>query len=436
MSTGSGGLRFAGQGLRRVLRERLPALQHREFRLIWLGQIISVSGSQMQAVAISWHIYQKTDSPVMLGLVGLARVLPVIIFSLFGGVVADNYNRKKIMFITQSVMMGAAVLLAVLTDLGYDAPLLMLAATAIGAAGSAFDNPARQSLIPNLVPVEHLTNAVSLNTMMLDTAMIIGPALAGILIASSGSSTVYWLNAATFLAVIAALIMMKIEERPTPGRVRINPSSLFEGFRFVRRNELIYSMMMLDFLATFFASVTALLPIFARDILKVGPEGLGLLYSAEAVGSLGAGLVISLIADVRRKGYLMLASVALYGAATAIYGLSTSFVLSIIMLMLIGAGDSVSTVLRSTIRQIVTPDHIRGRMTAVNMVFVMGGPQLGNLEAGLVAALIGAPMAVFTGGLLTLVVVGITAWRFPRLLHYGTETPGEAVTPAPDPPAG
>jgi MFS family permease len=407
----------------RAIRERLPALSHRDFRLLWLGQIVSISGSQMQAVAISWHIYQKTNSPEMLGLVGMARVVPIIIFSLFGGATADSFNRKKIMFITQTVMMSGAVMLALATDLGYDTPLFLLAATSLGAAASAFDNPARQSLIPNLVPPEHLTSAISLNTMMFQTSMIVGPALAGFLLKNAGGSSVYWINAMTFVAVIGALLLMRVDERPSPGRAAMNVSSLFEGLRFVRKNELILSTMLLDFFATFFASATALLPIYARDILKVDADGLGFLYSAEAVGSLLAGFGMSMLVDIRRKGHVLLLAVAFYGVATAIYGLSTNFLLSLVLLALVGAGDSVSTVLRSTIRNLVTPDYIRGRMTAVNMVFFMGGPQLGNLEAGLLAGMIGAPMAVVSGGIATVAVVAFTAWRFRGLRQYGTGTP-------------
>lgn len=397
---------------------RFPALSHSDFRYLWIGQIISVAGSQMQNVAINWQIYQRTSSAVVLGLVGLVRVIPIVTFSLIGGVVADTYSRRRVMMITQSVGMCSALALALVTAFGVATPTVILTLTGVTAAAAAFDGPARQSLIPNLVPPEHLTNAVSLNTMMFQAATIIGPALSGFTIAELGVEAVYWANAVSYLAVIGALAAMKVVEAKREGRAKIDLATLFEGLHFVRKNMMIFSTMLLDFFATFFASATALLPIFARDILHVGPEGLGMLYAAEAIGSLITGIFISMMGDIKRKGMVLLTSVAMYGLATAIYGFSTNFVLSLLLLALVGAGDSISTVLRSTIRQSVTPDHIRGRMTAVNMIFFMGGPQLGNLEAGLAAAWLGAPGSVVLGGMATMVVVGITAFLFPQLRKY------------------
>ncbi len=413
--------------LRTLIPDRLPALTHRNFRLLWFGQMVSVAGSQMQWAAISWQIYQQTDSAVMLGLIGLVRVVPVVVFSLLGGMVADSRDRRRVMLVTQSSMLVASGVLALVTSLDLDTAAIVLGLTALSAAATAFDNPARQSLIPNLVPPEHLTNAVSLNTMMFQSARIIGPALSGLIIAGFGVAAVYWINSVTFVATIAAVLLLHDLPTHQGERPRVGLDSLFEGLRFVRDSRLIFSTMLLDFFATFFASATTLLPIFARDILRVGPQGFGLLYSAEAIGSLVAGLAMSLIVDVRHKGRLLLWSVGLYGVATILFGVSSSYALSLIMLAAVGAGDSVSTVLRQTIRQLVTPDYIRGRMNSVNMVFFMGGPQLGNLEAGIVASLFGAPLAVVTGGVATILVVGWTAWRYPRLRRYGSGGVGEQV---------
>lgn len=397
---------------------RFPALAYRDFRLLWFGQIVSIAGSQMQYVAIGWQIYDRTDSPVMLGMIGLVRVVPIIFFSLVGGVIADTYRRRKIMLVTQSVMLSSAAVLAFVTMKGESSPAFILILTAISSAAAAFDGPARQSLMPNLVAPEHLTNAVSLNSMMFQFAAIIGPALAGLIIGGMGEAAVYWINAASFLAVILALVAMRhVEERRSEG-TKADFASLLEGLRFVRSNRMIFSTMLLDFFATFFASANALLPIYARDILNVGPTGLGFLYAAESVGSLLAGVVVSMMGDIRRKGLVLLTSVAAYGVATAIYGFSTNFYLALFLLGLVGVGDAVSTVLRQTIRQTVTPDYIRGRMSAVNMIFFMGGPQLGNLEAGLLAAALGPALSVAIGGVAVLGVVIITAWRFPDLRSY------------------
>ena len=406
-----------------LLSRRFPALTHRDFRLLWFGQIVSIAGSQMQNVAIFYQIDAITHSKTMLALVGLVRFVPIVVFALIGGVVADARNRRGIMFITQSLMMASAIGLGLVTMLGsgldaWTHSWIILGLTGLTAAAAAFDNPARQALIPNLVPPEHLPNAVSLNTTMFQAAMIIGPAMAGVLIGQVGVKGVYWINASTFLAVIAALLLMRVVEQHSSERPQISMAAMLEGLKFVRRARVIYSTMLLDFFATFFSSATALLPVFAREVLHVGPEKLGILYAAEAVGSLLAGIVMSSLGDIRRKGWVLLWSVAAYGAATAIYGFSADYWLSLLMLGLVGGGDSISTVLRVSIRQLFTPDHIRGRMTSVNMIFFMGGPQLGNMEAGLLAAAVGAPMSVVIGGIATVLLVAFTAWRFPELRNY------------------
>ena len=387
----------------------------------------------MQTLAVNWHISVLTNyDPLALGIVGLSRVLPIIVFSLIGGATADARDRRKVMIITQSAMALLAAILGLITDAGNRTVWPIYVVNALAASAWAFDNPARQSLIPSLVKREHLTNAMSLNQIMFQTATIVGPTLAGLIIgARSGSggagteydphaiSIVYWINAASFLAVIGALFSM----RPTPAETKrkIDVGSVGEGLRFVRGQPIIWSTMLLDFFATFFSSANQLLPIFAEKILRVGATGFGILSAAPAVGALLGGSAMSLLSRVRRPGVLILASVAVYGVATVIFGVSNSFVVSLIFLGLTGTADAVSTILRATIRQLVTPDHIRGRMTSINMIFFMGGPQLGELEAGVVAALIGAPLSVVTGGLGCLIAAAFVAWKVPMLRLYDEE---------------
>ncbi len=393
------------------------ALWHRDFRLLWAGQLISQAGSMMQVVAINWHISVLTNyNPLALGLVGLSRVVPIIFFSLVGGAVADARDRRKVMLLTQSAMAIFAALLGFLTDHGLQTvwPIYLLNALAAGA--SAFDSPARQALIPSLVPREHLTNAFSLNSIMFDVATIIGPMLAGLLIGVRDVAIVYWINALSFLAVIGALLIM----HPARQEIRRTASvgAVKEGLRFVFRQPIVRSTMLLDFFATFFSSANQLLPIFAAQILQVGAFGYGLLTSAAACGSLIAGSAMGFITHMRRPGAVILWSVAIYGLATLLFGISKSFVVSLVMLATTGASDTVSMILRQTIRQVVTPDELRGRMTSVNMIFFMGGPQLGELEAGVVAALFGAPLSVMTGGLGCLIAVALTAWKAPLLRKF------------------
>ncbi|HTP07013.1 MAG TPA: MFS transporter [Anaerolineae bacterium] len=393
------------------------ALQHRDFRLLWVGQLISQAGSMMQVVAINWHISVLTNyNPLALGLVGLSRVVPIIFFSLVGGAVADAHDRRKVMLITQAAMAIFAAMLGLLTDRGLQMVWPIYLLNALAASASAFDSPARQALIPSLVPREHLANALSLNSIMFDVATIIGPMLAGLIIGVRDVAIVYWINAISFLAVIGALLIM----HPARQEIRrtASLSAVKEGLRFVFRQPIVRSTMLLDFFATFFSSANQLLPIFAAQILQVGAIGYGLLTAASAIGSLIAGSTMGFITRIRKPGAIILWAVAIYGLATLIFGISRSFVISLLMLATTGASDTVSMILRQTIRQVVTPDELRGRMTSVNMIFFMGGPQLGELEAGLVAALFSAPLSVITGGIGCLIAVGVTAWKAPTLRKF------------------
>jgi MFS family permease len=405
-------------------RSSFSALRHRDFRLLWMGMLISVIGSQMQLVAINWHVYILTKSPLALGGVGLVRVLPIILCSLVGGVVADAVDRKRLMLITQAVMLISAGLLAWLTSSGLTSVWPIYLLTAIASAAIAFDNPARQAMLPTLVPPKDFPNAVNLGILVFNTAMIVGPAIAGLLLKIRGPALIYGLNAASFVAVMVALLLMRTTSRiegESP-LARMNLSALSEGLRFVWRTPIIVQTMMLDFIATFFASATALLPIYAAEILKVGADGLGMLAAAPGAGSIVSGLVMARAGVMRRQGKAVLISVAIFGIATIVFAVSRWFWLSLLMLGITGAADTVSTVLRQTIRQLVTPNYLRGRMTSVNMIFFMGGPQLGEFEAGAVAALIGATLSVLTGGVgCLLAVIAASIWA-KSLLHYDGES--------------
>ena len=397
------------------------ALRHRDFRLLWLGQIVSVTGSQMQFVAINWHIYLLTKSAFALGLVGLFRGVPIIVCSLAGGVVADAFDRKRTMVVTQTVMLLTAALLTAATLSGLKSvwPIYML--SALSAAAQAFDTPARQALMPTLVPEEDFPNAVSLGIIVFNIAIILGPAIAGFILAETGPAIIYGFNALSFLAVIGAVIAMRTSGTPDLQRGRreaLSFGALKEGLRFVWQTPIIVQTMTLDFAATFFASATLLLPIFAQERLHVGARGYGFLAAAPAIGSVLTALVMARVGSFRKQGRLVVASVAVFGVATAGFGVSTVYWLSLLMLAITGAADTVSTVLRQTIRQLVTPNQLRGRMTSINMMFFMGGPQLGELEAGSLAALIGAPLSVVVGGLGSLICAAIAAVKSKSLMEF------------------
>jgi len=394
------------------------ALRHRDYRLLWIGLLVSVAGTQMQNAAINWQTYDLTGSPLALGGLGMARLIPIVLFSLMGGVVADTRNRRRVMFVTQSIMMSSAFVLGIVTWLGIVNVWWIYTMGAVTAAAAAFDSPSRQSLTPNLVPREDLTNAITLSSMVFQIASIVGPGIAGVLIGRFGVGIVYWINGISYIALLAALLGIRTATPPQLKASDANFQTMLEGLRYVFRERIIFSTMLLDFFATFFSGANTLLPIFAADILKVGPEGFGILTAAESLGSVVTGIIVSLWGDIQAKGAVLLISVGVYGAATIGFGLSSTFWLSVFFLMLVGAGDTVSTILRSTIRQLVTPDHLRGRMTSINMIFFMGGPQLGEVEAGVVAALLGAPLSVALGGAATIALVIATAIKVPALRNY------------------
>jgi MFS family permease len=399
------------------------ALQHRNFRLLWTGQLISFSGSNMQTAALLWHVsllVPAAQRPIALGMVGLVRLMPIIFFSIAGGTVADASDRRRVMLITQAGMALTAVALAVLTFYGPGHPWPIYALAAIGAAFGAFDSPARQALMPTLVPREHLPNAISLNAIMVQVASVAGPAVGGLVIATLGVGWVYAVNAITFVCVIVALLMMRgVRARGADDTGDISVRAVREGLGFVFSSPMIRSTMLLDFFATFFSSATALLPIFAQDILHVGARGYGWLYAAPSVGAVLMSIImVRSIERIERRGMVLLWAVCAYGVATIVFGLSHSFFLTFICLAVTGAADTVSMVLRNVIRQLGTPDHLRGRMTGINMVFFQGGPQLGELEAGLVAQWIGPRGSVVTGGIGCLIATAWIAARTPALRHY------------------
>lgn len=375
----------------------------------------------MQLAAINWHIYVITHSALALGLVGACRAVPIILCSLMGGVVADVVDRRRLMIVTQTSMLSCSGLLALVTFSGmvHAWPIFLL--TAIASAAWAFDTPARQALMPTLVPPKDFPNAVSLSMLMFHIGLISGPPLAGFLLASHGPGLVYAINAGSFVAVIVGVALMHTSGKPEKTeneRSEISLAALMEGLRFVWRTPIIVQTMTLDFVATFFASANQLLPIYAKDILDVGARGYGFLAAAPAVGAIAAGLIMARLGVLKKQGVTVIVSVGIYGAATIAFGLSRVFWFSLVMLAATGAADAVSTILRQTIRQLVTPNNLRGRMTSVNMIFFMGGPQLGEVEAGTVAALIGAPLSVVTGGAACVIAAVFTFIRARNLRQY------------------
>jgi MFS family permease len=416
---------------------RLAALRYRDFRLVWIGELISTTGTQMQLFAINWHIVQllrnqsltfillghttvvqgESLAALGLGTVGLARVIPIVIFALLGGMIADARDRRMVLIWGRFLACVLAAVLAWMTLAGTVTVLAIYALTAATSGVGAFANPARQAMIPSLVPQQHLTNAVSLNTLMFQITSIAGPGLFALFISFADIGIIYALNAVSFFAAIYALWMMEYR-----GTIAVNSAigwkPLVEGLRFTYRSRIIWGTMLLDFFATFFSSAQTMLPLVVSDVLRLDARWYGILGTAQPLGAVIAGSAVALRRDIKRQGVVLLVSIGIYGLATAVFGLSTSFGLSYIMYALTGAGDTVSTVIRGTLRQVLTPDYLRGRMTSVNMIFFMGGPQLGELEAGLVASLLGVPFSIFSGGVATVLLTCWIAWKNPNLRNY------------------
>ena len=402
------------------------ALRYRNFRLLWLGLIVSFTGSFMQTAAILWHVsllVPPDRKGLALGMVGLVRAAPIIAFSMVAGVAADVFDRRKLMLATQLAGAIVAAMLAALAFAGVQSvwPIYLLAAVA--SAAGAFDPPARHSMVPMLVPREHLANAISLNSAMMQTASVLGPAIGGLLIAQRNVGWAYAVNSVSFLFVVVALMLMR--EVPATDRTSVHARDNFswaaahDGLRFVFRQPIIRSTMLLDFFATFFASAMALLPIFAQDVLHVGARGYGLLAAAPAAGAVVMSVaMVPLAPRLTRQGPILLWAVTGYGLATIVFGVSTGFWLAFACLAASGACDAVSMIIRNFVRQLETPDAIRGRMMGVNMVFFQGGPQLGELEAGLAAQWLGARGSVVSGGVGCLLATAAVAVLTPELRRY------------------
>jgi MFS family permease len=382
--------------------------------------LVSSLGTQVQRVAIAWQVFQLTGDPLQLGLLGLFRFAPILLFGLAGGVVADRGDRRRTLLASQLALMATAAALAALTAAGSVGLPAIYGLTFLSASFTAVAGPTRQALVPGLVPRSSLTGAMTMNILAMQVAAVSGPAIGGVLVGQVGLSAAYVVDALSFVAVIVALLAMR-----TP--VTVARSSLgglaaaVEGLRFLRGSPILLGVMALDFLATFFGASTVLMPIFAEEILGIGAAGLGLLLAAPAAGAVAGSAVMGIARMPRRPGLGVLVAVAVYGACIAGFGLSRDLWLSLALLAGSGAADAASMALRHAVRTLTTPDALRGRIAAAHSTFAMGGPQLGEFEAGVVAAVAGAGTSVFLGGVGTLLAAGLVAWRVPAIAAYRTE---------------
>jgi MFS family permease len=391
------------------------AFEHREFRLFQGARLFAILGSQIQSVAIGWQIYAITGRPLDLAWVGLAQFAPAVCLSLVTGHVADRFERRRILVVCYAAMALLSVVLFAFTrsDATNLAPIYTVL-VGVGVA-RAFQGPASQSLLPSLVPAAHFSNAVAWSSSLWQAAMVLGPTLGGVAYAAfGGASRVYALSAGCSMGACALVATMR-PMVPPARREPLTRASLFAGVRYVWTNQIVLGAISLDLFAVLLGGATALLPVYARDILHLGPWALGILRSAPAAGAAVTGVVLALRPIEKRAGAKMFACVAIFGVATVVFGLSRSFALSLVALVLVGASDMISVYVRSALVQLATPDAMRGRVSAVNMVFIGASNELGEFESGLTAQWFGAVASVVLGGVGTLLVVALWAWRFPKL---------------------
>jgi MFS family permease len=393
---------------------RVPA-----FLLFLAGSMLATIASEMQTVAIGWELYERTNSPLALGLVGFVQILPVLGLTLLAGVLADRWPRIRILQATLLIQAVCSLSLAIASTGRFPVPFLY-ACLALNGIALAFAFPARGSIVPQLVPFQMLASAIAWRTSGWQSAACLGPALGGLLLATARiPAVVYACAAALALGVCLAWLRLQAAPQDELPRSAFNWRSLLAGAQFVANHKLILAALTLDLFAILLGGATALLPIFSRDILKVGPSGLGWLRAAPSLGALAMALLIAHRPPFQHAGRTLIAAVAGFGLATIAFGASRSFLLSLLLLATLGALDNISVVIRATLVQSLTPDSMRGRVAAINSVFVCMSNELGSLESGLAAWLLGPVPAVVLGGLGCLVVVLVVAIRWPELPRLG-----------------
>jgi MFS family permease len=429
----------AGAAFRRVAIDITPLRESRAFRLLTFGQLISLTGRQVSTVALPIQIYALTQSSLALGLVGLVQIVPLTVFSIWGGTWADRLDRRKLILASECGLALTSLLLLAGALAGNPPVWYLYAVVAIQTGFFAVNFPARNAVVPSVVGRERLPAALALNQVMYNTTLVVGPAAAGFIIGAASSTTTgiaiaYGLDVVTFVASIGTTIALP---RLPPQRTDDDAGevagweSVKEGFRFLRGKRVLISTFVIDLIAMIFGMPRALFPVLAAEVFHRGPAAVGLMYAAPAFGAVVGALTTGWVARVKHQGLAVIWAVAAWGATVTLFGFSGNyFWLGLFLLALAGAADMISAVFRGTILQLGVPDDLRGRLSAVHILVVTGGPRLGDFESGGVAAVVApfftaggaAIFSVVTGGLACLVGTGIVALRYPELRRYHAET--------------
>mgnify|MGYP002382433210 CR=1 FL=1 len=386
----------------------------------------------MLQAALLWQVYDLSGSALQLGMLGLVRFLPSLGLSLVAGSIADSYDRRLIAIVSQVAPTACAIILMTTTLAGAVSLPLIYGLVLVIALASAFENPARQALLPSIVTPETFANAITVSSTVQQLGFVSGPAMAGLLIAVSGVAAAYAAYAGLIAASIISLALIRPRARDWPSR-KVSVEAIREGISFVWGRQVILGSMTLDMFAVIFGGATALLPIYAKDILGVGAVGYGLLAASLDVGALVMSVALVVLPPVRNTGRTLLVAVAVFALATTLFGISRSFPMSLAAYMLVGMSDQVSVVMRNTTVQLSTPDELRGRVSSVNMLFIGASNQLGAVESGFVAAVTSATFAVVSGGIGCLAVVGVVTARMPELRRYRIARPEPDATRVAEP---
>jgi MFS family permease len=411
----------------------LAALRQPRFVLYTFSRIFSTIGNAALQAILLWHVYELTDSPVSLGILGLVRFLPSLGLSMIGGAAADTYNRRTIITISQTFPFVAGIVLSAATLNDWITVELIYGLVLVIGLASSFENPARQALLPAIVRPETFANAVTVSSTLQSLGMVTGSLVGGVLVYQNVGAS-YVVYTCLLAGAMVTMAMLSYEHDTSGPKRSVSVAAIKEGIGFVRGNQVILGAMTLDMFAVIFGGAKGLLPVYAKDILDAGGFGYGLLLASLEIGASLMALALVVRPPIYRTGKALVYSVAVFGILTAIFGLSRNLYLSILVYMAIGAADEVSVVMRNVIIQLATPDALRGRVSSVNQVFIQASNQLGAMESGFLAALTSATFAVVSGGVAAVGVAGVIGWRMRELYNYVTPAHSHAVSHGPPPP--